>query len=94
MAKIQTITEADILSELIAPDEADWNPLLAQAMLALQFGDDARQRMRELMDRNNKGVITEAEIAELDKYLRVGTFVDLIQAKARLSLHRHRMPQN
>ena len=38
------------------------------------------------MDKNSKGTITDAERAEMEKYLRVGTFLDLIQAKARVSL--------
>ena len=36
---------------------------------------------------NNKGTISESERATLDKYLRVGQFLDLMQAKARLSLN-------
>ena len=42
--------------------------------------------MSDLADRNNKGTISDTEQEELDKYLRVGSFINLVQAKARLSL--------
>ena len=41
------------------------------------------------MNRNNRGMITDAETSELEKYLRVGMFLDLIQAKAHVSLRKH-----
>jgi len=46
----------------------------------------ATRRIQELLEKNNGGTIEPSERAELDKYLRVGQFLDLIQAKARLSL--------
>ena len=81
-----TISEADILDKVVAPNEPGLSPEAARSLLDLHFNEDAAHRMRELMDRNNKGNITDAERSEMDKYLRVGTFLDLIQAKARVSL--------
>ena len=43
--------------------------------------------MTTLADLNNKGVITEPERAELERYLRVGSVINIIQAKARVSLN-------
>ena len=86
MANVEPITEADILNQVVAPDQPDLNPEAARSLLDLCFTDDAQDRMRELMDKNNKGTITEAEQSEMQKYLLVGTFLDLMQAKARLSL--------
>jgi hypothetical protein len=79
-------TEADILSEVIAPDRAGLSPECARSMLELRFTENATKRMGELLDKNNKGTINAEEREELEKYLRVGTFLDLLQAKARLSL--------
>ena len=62
------------------------SPEFAQAILDLYFTDKANKRIRKLLDKNNKGTINEAERAVLDKCLRVGQFLDLMQAKARLSL--------
>jgi len=86
MANLPTITEADILSEIVAPDQPGIRPEFAQAILDLHFTDRANQQIRKLLEKNNQGTIDESERAELDKYLRVGQFLDLMQAKARLSL--------
>jgi len=86
MASTSTITEADILSEVISPDRAGISPEFARSILELRFSDRANDRIRQLLDKNNKGTISEAERAELDKFLRVGQFFDLMQAKANLSL--------
>jgi hypothetical protein len=86
MVNSPAITEADILSEVVAPDQAGISPEFAQAILDLNFTDKANKQIRKLLDKNNKGTIDETERALLDKYLRVGQFLDLMQAKARLSL--------
>jgi len=86
MSVESTISEADILEQVIAPDSPGFTPEVAQSLLKLRFGDEAQDRMRVLMDKNNKGASTDAEQAEMEKYLRVGMFLDLIQAKARVTL--------
>lgn len=85
-----TLTEADILSEVVAPDEPTLNQEFARAVLSLRFNDRATNRIRELLQKNNTGTITTEEKADLEKYMRVGQFLDLMQAKARLSLQPNR----
>ena len=80
------MTEADILSDVIAPGQAGLDAGAARAILALGFNHHATSRIRHLLDANNRGALTESERAELDRYLRVGQFLDLMQAKARVSL--------
>jgi uncharacterized protein YnzC (UPF0291/DUF896 family) len=80
------LTEADILSEVIAPGEPTMNREFAHAVLAVRFTDGATDRIRELLQKNNAGTLTPAEKSNLEKYLRVGQFLDLMQAKARVSL--------
>jgi hypothetical protein len=86
MAEALTITEADILSEIIVPDQPGMRPEFAQCLLELHFTEKANRRIRRLLEKNNKGTISAAERAVLDKYIRVGQFLDLMQAKARISL--------
>ncbi|MDZ4689419.1 MAG: hypothetical protein SH850_30450 [Planctomycetaceae bacterium] len=88
MTDAATITEAEILADAIAPDRADMPVEAAHAVLDWKFSDHATQHMRALLDRNNKGVLTPAEEVELDRYRRVGMLLDLVQAKARVSLRR------
>ena len=87
MSTTSTITEIDIMADVIGPDEGDLSPEVARSVLRWKFTDRAARRMTELSDRNNKGRISTSEREELDKYLRVGSFINLVQAKARLSLH-------
>ncbi|MEX0701073.1 MAG: hypothetical protein WD069_03170 [Planctomycetales bacterium] len=54
---------------------------MARSVLQWKFSDGAASRMEDLADRNNKGLLSPAEQDELDRYLRVGSLVNLLQAK-------------
>jgi len=88
MSQTSTITEVDIMSDVIAPERGDLPPDVAASILRWKFTDRAIARMPELAARNNRGSITQPEREELDKYLRVGSFINVVQAKARVSLRR------
>ena len=83
------ITEADILDEIIASKTATLSPAEARSFLKLRFKRTATDRIRQLLRKNNAGTIQGHELAALDNYLRVGQFLDLLHAKARLSLAHH-----
>ena len=83
-----TVTEADILADVIVPEEGDMTAEAAESVLKWRFSSRAARRMRELLDRHNQGVLTPDEEAQLERYRRVGLLLDLVQAKARLSLAR------
>ena len=51
------MTEADILAEVVGPGSADLSPEAARSILELRFSERATDRMRELLDGNNKGTI-------------------------------------
>lgn len=88
------ITEADILAQIVSPEEPDLPAEVARAILRLGFRGTALTKMRELLDKNNRGLLDAPEQAAMEKYLRVGQFLDLMQAKARLSLlHPRPTPQ-
>jgi hypothetical protein len=76
-----TETEADILDQVELDDETEFTPELARWLLKLRLRDDAQTRISELLDRNNQGVLTDPERAELERYLRVGRFLDLWKEK-------------
>ena len=80
------LTEADILGEVVAPYEPTMPDGFARAVLAVRFNESAQTRIREFLEKKNAGSITPTESANLDRYLHVGQFLDLMQAKARLSL--------
>ena len=86
MADTFAITEADILAEVVAANKGGLSPEAARSILGLKFGKEATQRMRQLLQKNNRGAISAEERVALERYLRVGRLLDLLQAKARLSL--------
>jgi hypothetical protein len=63
-----TLTEADILNEVIHPDRPDLPAEFARTILALKFGPSAIERMNELAEKNRLGELTEAEREDLEKY--------------------------
>lgn len=86
MATTSLPTEADILDQVIAPHEANLSPEGAQSLLRLKFNRTATQAIRRLLAKNNRGAISAEERVTLENYLRVGQLIDLLHAKARLSL--------
>jgi hypothetical protein len=81
-----TITEAQILEQVVMPDRPGMPPELARAILDLRFDAPAVSRMHELAEKNRQAALTAAEQQEMETYLRVGNFLNLLQAKSRLSL--------
>jgi hypothetical protein len=61
-------------------------PEAAKAILALRLDDSDRQRMHELAVKNQEGRLTVEDEHEMKCYLRVGSFLDLMRAKALGSL--------
>ena len=45
-----------------------------------------RRRITQLAERNQRGTITATERETLERYVRVGSLLNLVQAKAHLSL--------
>jgi hypothetical protein len=81
-------SEADILTRVVQPNRDDLSLAGARAFLKLEFTADDQDRMHELAVKNQGGKLTAEEQHELDSYVRVGRLIDLLGAKARLSLKR------
>jgi hypothetical protein len=91
MATVQSTTgrnEAAILSRVIRPEKDDLPDEQAKALLRLKFEQDDLDRLHELVVRNQDNELTAAEKEELEDYLRVSAFLDLMHAKARYSLRK------
>jgi hypothetical protein len=92
MATVQGTTgsnEAAILSRVIRPERDDLPDEQAKALLRMKFDQVDLDRMHELAVKNQDDALTTAEKTELETYLRVSYFIDLMHAKARLSLKKH-----
>jgi hypothetical protein len=84
-----TISESDILNEMVSPDVQDFPPEAAQALLSLRFTARAVERMDELAEKNRLDAISPGEKEEMAKFMRVGNLLSFLKAKARLSLSKH-----
>jgi hypothetical protein len=79
-------TESEILEQVIQCDSAGLSPEAAQALLRLRFNSAAVARINELAEKNREGTIAPSERALLERYVRVGNFLNLIHSKARCAL--------
>jgi hypothetical protein len=86
MASPSKITESDILADVIVANRGDLSPEVAKTVLKWKFRADTVRRINRLAERNRKGTISDTDREQLERYLRVGSLINLIQAKARLSL--------
>ena len=55
----------------------------AKAILALDFNAADRERMNVLAEKARQGELTRAEDDELEKYVRVGHLLSIMQSKTR-----------
>ena len=78
--------EASILSRAIDPDGGTWTPAVAQGILSLALSAPDRERMNELAARSRDGSLGADEQLEIESYRQACRLLDLMKAKARVSL--------
>jgi hypothetical protein len=76
----------DILDRVLESDKATFSPETAREILALDFSQEDKERMRLLSAKARDGELTAAEKTEIDNYERVGHLLGILQSKARRSL--------
>ena len=81
--------DAAIPMRVIRPEQDDLPAAAARAFLKLTFSTEDRERMHELVVKNQEGALSRVEQGELDSYRRVGRLLDLLAARARCSLARN-----
>jgi hypothetical protein len=77
---------AGILQRIIRPEEPNLSRSAARSLLRLDFQQEDRKRMHELAVKNQEGRLGERERDQLDEYVRIGLFLDLMHSKARRCL--------
>jgi hypothetical protein len=85
-------SEVSILNRILRPGAATFSPEAARDILALDFDDVDKARMRELSARARAGTLTAEEDAEAGKYELIGHLLNIMQSKARRSLKAPRDP--
>jgi hypothetical protein len=80
--------EAAIWARLIESQEGELTPEAAKYLLTLRFSDEDQARVQDLADRSQEGTLSEDDMSEFDRYLRVGNLLAVVQSKARLVIDR------
>jgi len=79
-------TEAEIWNRTIGPENGDLSPDAAHALLRMKLSPTDVDRLNALSVKAREGTLTDVERRELDNYLNVGRALELLKAKARISL--------
>lgn len=79
-------TETAILARSINPDRAAWTPDAARSILEIGQDDQDAQRRDILADKARNGTLSVAEESELENFRHVGRILEMMKAKARISL--------
>jgi hypothetical protein len=78
-------TEADtfVLDKILAPLASALTPELAQRIVGLRADAETQALVDQLGDKANEGSLTEAERRQYETYVRAGTLISILQAKAK-----------
>ncbi len=81
-----SMSEVAIFGRVLEPDQATLDAAAARAILALDFRQADKDRMRQLLAKAKAGTLTADEEIAIDNYERVGHMLSLMKSKARRSL--------
>lgn len=82
-------SEAEIYLSLFHLGQQELSAEMADTILKFRFSPADVERMHELAVKNQEGSLTRAEEEEMENYCRVGSVVDFLASRARLTLKRH-----
>ena len=86
MSTVVANSFAEVWERTIQPSQANLTPDAARYFLQLRFDAKDLGRMNELAATARTGSLTQEH--ELENYMQLGWFLDLMKSKARLSLDR------
>jgi len=86
MATANLTIETEIFQSLIFPFDENLDPQAARSLLRIRFDGKATKQINHLLRKNQRGLISAEERIILEKYIRMGKFIDVLQAKARKAL--------
>ena len=74
-----------IFARLFDPENVEYTPDVANALLGVAFSEADRNRMHELAVKNRTTGLTPDEDAELERFILAGDLLSVIQLKASLA---------
>ena len=80
------MSEAAILDRVLEPDKPTFSPDSILDILALDFSEADKDRMRQLSAKANEGTLSTDEQVAMNNYERIGHLINILQSKAQRSL--------
>jgi hypothetical protein len=81
-------TQNAILERAINPKAGNWSASTAHSLLEIKLTDRDLARADELARKAGEGTLSDAELAELNSFRHAGRVLEMLKAKARISLKR------
>jgi len=92
MSATTTSHEGTILRRVFRPEQGDLPAAAAQWLLTVDFAREDHSRMAVLLEKAREGALTADEDAELEDYGDVGRMLELLKAKAKVTLRQSGQP--
>jgi hypothetical protein len=86
MATTSESPEATVLDRLLDPVGGCLTPAVARRLVELRADPVAQARVEELARKSTAGTLSPRERAEYETYVSAGTFIAILQSKARALL--------
>lgn len=80
---MSTAAESDVLDRLLEPVSGCLTPEVARRIVKLRADPVAQARVEELAQKSTAGRLTASERAQYQTYVSAGTFIAILQSKAR-----------
>ena len=84
-------SETAILGRAINPAQASLTPEAARSILDIKLTEADAARRDELAEKAREGVLNSEELNQLESYRHVGRILELVKAKARISLEKAKL---
>jgi hypothetical protein len=78
-----------VLDEILEPVTRAFSRDVAEALVGIRASQSAQERISELAEKCNEGLLTPTERAEYESYVSAVDLISVLQAKARVWLVRH-----
>jgi hypothetical protein len=80
---METTADTIVLDKILEPLASALTPELARKIVDLRADAETQELIDALGDKANEGTLTDAERRQYETYVRAGTLVSILQAKAR-----------
>jgi hypothetical protein len=80
---MSTAAETIVLDKILAPLTDALTPEVAKRLVGLRADAETQELIDSLGDKANEGTLTDAERRQYETYVRAGTLISILQAKAR-----------